>query len=72
MIKEGKNEILNINLEMREILIKLLGNIKQNFEYFSSIRDHLEKLITNLEKLILFSYDLNHEVKEESMKKSIS
>jgi len=57
---------------MREILIKLLGNIKQNFEYFSSIRDHLEKLITKLEELILFSFALNHEIQETSINKSIS
>ena len=48
-VKNGKNEILFLINESKSSLIICLGSIKQNYDYFSSIRDTLESNIRKLE-----------------------
>lgn len=52
----GENEIKKFILDSRNILIKCLGSIKQNYDYYLNIRDILDNIINKIEEIILFTY----------------
>jgi hypothetical protein len=72
LITQDKNEILLLINENKNSLIICLGSIKQNYDYFSSIKEVLESIIKKLEEIILMTYNMDSKYEKDLMKESLN